>query len=47
MVRSFPKIILLGDSLTEDAFGIEGFGSAMVSDVSLTVARYQLASAST
>jgi hypothetical protein len=34
MVKSYPKIILLGDSLTEGAFGIDGYGSAMVADVS-------------
>ena len=33
MVKTFPKIVLLGDSLTEGAFGIDGYGTAMVSDV--------------
>jgi hypothetical protein len=34
MVKSYPKIILLGDSLTEGAFGVDGYGSAMVAEVS-------------
>ncbi|KAH8085174.1 SGNH hydrolase-type esterase domain-containing protein [Filobasidium floriforme] len=32
MVKSYPKILLLGDSLTEGAFGVDGYGSAMVAD---------------
>lgn len=36
MVKNFPRILLLGDSLTEGAFGVDGYGSAMVADVSVT-----------
>ena len=36
MVKIFPRILLLGDSLTEGAFGVDGYGSAMVADVSVT-----------
>lgn len=35
MVKSFPTFLLLGDSLTEGAFGVDGYGSAMVADVSI------------
>ncbi len=33
MVKPYPTILLLGDSLTEMAFGPDGYGTAMVSDV--------------
>jgi len=34
MVKSYPKILLLGDSLTEMSFEPGGYGAAIAADVS-------------
>jgi len=33
MINSYPTILLVGDSLTEMAFGDQGYGAALVADV--------------
>jgi hypothetical protein len=33
MINSYPTILLVGDSLTEMAFGDHGYGAALVADV--------------
>jgi hypothetical protein len=40
MVKTFPKFVLLGESVTQGAFGLDGYRTAMLSDVSSRIQRW-------